>query len=364
MSDNLCRHRAIKKQLLQLCPDAKGRQMQYLIVLSGLISGIVGSRHTALPNVAAKIVDNTKRESRIKRLSRLLQNDNFDHQAVFLPFAKALLASLAHTDLVLVIDGSQVGAGGMALVISVVYQGRALPIGWLVINAKKGHLAQALHIRLSKQVHPLVPAGSRVVFLGDGEFDGCRLLRRLEHYGWQYVCRTAKNSQVWLDEQSHYGIGKLSAVRPGEIVSLPEVAFSKHEYGPVMLIALWEKCYAEPLYLVTNLELARQAVWYYKKRFRIETFFSDQKSRGFRLDKSHLSDPKRLCRLMLAACLAYLWIVYLGTVALVEGWHKVIHRTERVDLSLFNLGLNLLEHFLNQLMPLPVAFIPLLLEDL
>lgn len=66
---------------------------------------------------------------------------------------------------------------------------------------------------------------------------------------------------------------------------------------------------------------------------------------------------------MLGACLAYLWIVYLGTVALVEGWHKIIHRTERLDLSLFNLGLNLLEHFLNQQMPLPVAFIPLLLDD-
>ncbi len=65
---------------------------------------------------------------------------------------------------------------------------------------------------------------------------------------------------------------------------------------------------------------------------------------------------------MLAACLAYLWLVYLGTVALLEGWQAVIHRTERVDLSLFNLGLNLLEHFLNQAMPIPVAFIPLLLE--
>ena len=66
---------------------------------------------------------------------------------------------------------------------------------------------------------------------------------------------------------------------------------------------------------------------------------------------------------MLATCLAYLWMVYLGTVALVEEWHKIIHRTDRIDLSLFNLGLNLLEHFLNQQLPLPVAFIPLLLED-
>lgn len=285
MSDNHRRQSAIKAQLLQLCPGAQGRQMQYLTVLSALISGIVGSRHTALPNVAAKIVDDTKRESRIKRLTRLLQNDKFDHQATFLPFAKTLLRNLAHTELVLVIDGSQLGSGGMALVISVLYRGRALPVGWLVVKAKKGHLAETLHIRLLKQVHSLVPATSRVVFLGDGEFDGCRLLRRLDYYGWHYVCRTAKNSQLWLDEQSHYAISKLN-VQPGQLVSLKVEAFSKHEYGPLTAIALWQKPYKEPLYLLTNLDLAQEAVFYYKKRFHIETFFSDQKSRGFRLDKS------------------------------------------------------------------------------
>ncbi|MGB8719516.1 MAG: hypothetical protein WCD46_09420, partial [Desulfobacterales bacterium] len=43
-------------------------------------------------------------------------------------------------------------------------------------------------------------------------------------------------------------------------------------------------------------------------RVPIETFFSDQKSRGFNIDKSHLSCPQRLTRLMYASCLAYLWI--------------------------------------------------------
>jgi len=51
----------------------------------------------------------------------------------------------------------------------------------------------------------LVSAAAEVVFLGDGEFDGCRLLNRLQHYGWHYVCRTAKNSRVWLEEQ-HYSL--------------------------------------------------------------------------------------------------------------------------------------------------------------
>jgi hypothetical protein len=105
------------------------------------------------------------------------------------------------------------------------------------------------------------------------------------------------------------------------------------------------------------MDLAKEACHWYSRRYCIETFFSDQKSRGFKLDKSHISDPMRLSRLMIAACLAYIWIVYLGVVAKKDGWVNIIHRTDRCDLSLFRLGLDLLEHFLNQSLPIPVGFV-------
>src|SRR6266446_7990316 len=91
-------------------------------------------------------------------------------------------------------------------------------------------------------------------------------------------------------------------------------------------------------------------------RFRIETFFSDQKSRGFNIHKSHLTDPQRLSRLLIASCLAYIWLVYLGSLCKKERWQSIIHRRKRCDLSLFQLGLRLLEHFLNEELPIPVQF--------
>ena len=129
-------------------------------------------------------------------------------------------------------------------------------------------------------------------------------------------------------------------------------------------IAWWEAGYEEPIYLVSNMELAAEACLWYDKRFRIETSFSDQKSRGFHLHRSHISDLKRLSRLLIAACLAYIWIVYLGPVVKRDNWVGVIHRTDRCDLSLFQLGLNLLEHILNEHLSIPVAFqMPRLVES-
>ena len=91
-------------------------------------------------------------------------------------------------------------------------------------------------------------------------------------------------------------------------------------------------------YWVTNFETGEEAQFWYAKRFKIETMFSDFKSRGFNLSKSHVSQPERVARLLIAVCIAYIWVVYLGTLARKEDLHKIIHRTDRCDLSLFQLG--------------------------
>ena len=144
--------------------------------------------------------------------------------------------------------------------------------------------------------------------------------------------------------------------QPGALIELKEVQITRDAYGPVMVLSCWAKGYHEPLYLVSNMEAAEEACRYYQKRFCIETFFSDQKSRGFYIQKSHIADPQRLSRLLIAACLAYIWVVYLGSLCEKEGWTAHIHRKQRCDLSLFQLGLRILEHFLNEELPIPVQF--------
>ena len=357
MSDSLRRYRAIRDGLLQLYPTSlTGRQARHLITLAALVSGIVGSRQTQLPAIASKLPERTQRESRVKRFRRWLSNATVTPELSVLPFAQALLQSLAHVPVVLVIDGSTVGQGCSALVVSVVYQGRALPLAWLVVSGPKGHFAEATHIQLVHQVQALIPPEATVIFLGDGEFDGPGLQACLSSYGWSYVCRTAQNIQLhsdgaWLTLADIY-------VEQGQLVELPEVQMTGHAYGPVLVLAWWARGHAAPLYLVTNLEVGAEACWWYRQRFRIETFFSDQKSRGFQLHKSQLRDPARCMRLLLAACLASLWISSLGVVAQRDAWMRVIHRTDRCDLSLFQLGFALLDQLLNDGLPIPVAFHP------
>jgi hypothetical protein len=71
----------------------------------------------------------------------------------------------------LLLDGMPVGRGCIALLISVAYRKRALPLAWLVVEGSKGHLSDDVHLQLLHQLLPLVPRHAQVVLLGDGEFD-------------------------------------------------------------------------------------------------------------------------------------------------------------------------------------------------
>ena len=357
MSDNLRRYRAIHRSLTQCYPrESTGRVARHLTTLAALISGIVASKSTQLPKVASTIPDGNLPESRVKRFARWIQNDLVTEAVYFLPYAEVLLAHLALPTLVLVMDGSVVGRGCVALMLHVIYQGRALPLCWQVRKGNKGHFPQSLHVALVKQVQELIPEGAPVVLLGDGEFDGTTLQQTLAEAGWSSVCRTGVNmTATWQGETFRLDtIG--TCIKPGTLVDLSDVLFTADAYGPIRLLCCWAKGYKDPLYVVTNMTSGEEACRLYGKRFRIETFFSDQKSRGFHLHRSHLSDPERLSRLLMAACLAYIWIVYLGSIGVKQGWVGIIHRRHRCDLSLFQLGLRLLDHFLNEDLPIPVAF--------
>src|SRR5207248_265257 len=274
MSDNLRQYRAIRAALTQGYPgEPTGRRARHLATLAAFISGIVASKSTQLPQVASNVPDGTKPESRVKRFARWVDNDTITAEVYFVPYAQVLLAQLALQTLVLIIDGSVVGRGCVALMMHVVYKGRALPLAWLIRPGKKGHFPEAWHIALVEQVQELLPAGAQVVLLGDGEFDGTDLQHTLEEAGWSYVCRTGCHlTASW--EGETFRLDALRACsKPGTLIELKEVRFTEDAYGPIMLACCWAKGYQEPLYLISNMASAEEACRLYSKRFRIETFF-------------------------------------------------------------------------------------------
>lgn len=110
MSDNINRYRQVRNALERLYPTKpKGNLVRNLNTLAAMISGIVGSKSTQLPQIAGKIPLGVKATSIEKRIKRWLINENTEKSVFYLPYAQALPDSLGLQEIVLAIDGSVVG---------------------------------------------------------------------------------------------------------------------------------------------------------------------------------------------------------------------------------------------------------------
>ena len=359
MSDSLRRYRAIRQALNTIYPEPpEGNKARHLNTLAAMICGIVGSESVQLPKIAKAVTDESKPQSRVMKYRRFVQNDEIEMDTYFLPYIEPLLSAVGidQIELVLAIDTSVVGRGCLCLMTSLIYKKRALPLCWSVTRQKKGHLSDEIHLEPLKLLNGYIPSGTKVTIVGDGEFDGVAILEALKDYGFHYVLRSAKDAYL-LIEGAWSLFQELCPSQKERYRSALKARFTQQAlFGPLRALCYWDRRFKDPLYLLSDFPSVDTLMQYYRKRAKIETFFSDQKSRGFHIHKSHMSDPDRLKRLLIAACLAYIWMIYLGDLADKQGWRGRIERTDRADLSLFQLGLRFLAYLLNHDLPLFVAF--------
>jgi hypothetical protein len=356
MHINFQTYRTIKRTLAHtLHTRRNSHQEQHLNTLALLICGIVGAQHVQFAPIADHApIRGQKNESLITRFRRFVKHDDITLEAVWLPFARAVLAGLAAAPLTILLDGTTAGRGCMVLMASVVYQGRAIPLLWTVVKGKKGHLPQHVHCALIRQLREVMPTQATVLVLGDGEFDGTELQAAIRATKWDYACRTASNITIYAADRV-FTVGDLPLQR-GAAVAIADVEMTGARYGPILLIGVWEEAHDEPIYLITSLTDAQCAIDSYRLRFRIECMFAEHKSRGFHIHKSHLKKPERLARLLIATSLAYLWVHAVAMFAVAQGWIERFHRKDRCDLSLFQIGVRAIRYALREGWRIPVSF--------
>jgi hypothetical protein len=166
MHINFQTYRSIKRTLAHMLHTRRNsHHEQHLNTLALLICGIVDAQHVQFDKIAAHApIRGRKNESLITRFRRFVKHEAITPEALWLPFAHAVL------------DGSGAGRNCVVLMASVVYRSRAMALLWMVVKGKKGHLAEELHCTLIRRLREVIPAQAHVMLLGDGEFDGSELL--------------------------------------------------------------------------------------------------------------------------------------------------------------------------------------------
>ena len=341
------RYRVYTKVLKTLKTMVKLHHPGHVVTLAMMVSGIVMSKKAQLSEMGCEIPSQAKDKSLEMRMRRWVKHPKLEAELIYLPFAVQILQVLAHKPLTLVMDASAVGRSCQVLMVGVVYKKRALPLVWLIYRGKKGHTNADRHIAVLEMLQPLIPAGASVVLLGDAEYDNTDMLLWLEaQTGWQYVLRTAPQIYV----HSELGVHPIADIplQKEQVLQYHQIGFTQAAPLAVNLVGWWGRGYEQPIYLLSNLEGKYLTCRYYHRRALIETLFSDQKSRGFHIHKSHLSDPERVSKLLVATCLAYIWMIMQGLWVVANGRVGWIDRTDRQDKSIFRLGLDWLRHCLKR----------------
>ncbi|MEM9424950.1 MAG: IS4 family transposase, partial [Spirochaetota bacterium] len=330
--------------------DGKANQKRVL-TLTKLLYAIIKSGHCSLSRMGQELLSPTDVESRVKQAKRWLDSKYSDYKSFFLPHIVPLLRGLAQRGpLLIAIDGSEVGKDCMALMVSVVWRKRALPVCWLVRKGKKGHMSVALHLEVLKQLANILPEGSEVVLLGDGEFDGYPLQAFCEKEHWKYALRTAKNSSIVMPNGECFAINELYPMPEHDHWLIEGIGFTQQGYGPVNCLVWHSSKYDEAIYLVSNLDWAKDIMDYYTRRFGVETLFGDIKSRGFNIHKTRIDNPERLNALLMVVCIAFLLVFALATFRnkLQKYLPKFLRKDRIHAYSFFQIGLRAFRFFIKQ----------------
>ena len=95
----------------------------------------------------------------------------------------------------------------------------------------------------------------------------------------------------------------------------------------------------EPMIVVSNIIL-EDALRIYKRRWEIETLFECLKTRGFRMEDTHITDPDKIERLVFVLAIAFCWAYRTGDIR-TQTDPIPIKTHGRPARSLFRKGLNL-----------------------
>jgi Transposase DDE domain len=310
-----------------------------------LLVGIYQSRSVCLSRIAGKIPGPAKLLSTTRRLSRLLDNSAIRVREWYAPIAHEWLATQYRYigEIRLIVDGTKIGFGHQLLIVCLAYRKRAIPIAWTWVKHVKGHSSAWKQLALLTYMRQLVPTGAAVFLVGDCEFGSVAVLRQLDRWHWFYVLRQKSDTGLWFHEHNGWQPFGSYIQKPGQSFWLGRGYLTASEIYPVNLLVHWEVGEKEPWCLATNLPDVGMALKAYQRRMWIEEMFGDLKRHGFDLECTLLRHFERLSRLTLAVALLYVWLISIGSRTVRDGFRNLVDRTDRRDLSIFQIGLRFIE---------------------
>ena len=231
--------------------------------------------------------------------------------------------------LLLLIDETELIAGWKAIVVSIAFRQRGIPVFWCIYSDQeirdgvyKSHneiiqdfsedvYEQGLRAAPRKAQHP-------VLVFDRGFARGKYVIKFLKERNIPFLMRVSRNVSITYQGSSQ----KLDDLENG---CYPEVLYHKQYQIPLKFAVIRDEAFKDPMYLISNTVSGHQIHHCYKRRMQIEHGFRDIKSCfGFRQLVLKKTTKSRIALLWLCVCLAY-GLLFLSYEKSTEHWAKAFN---------------------------------------
>ena len=215
--------------------------------------------------------------------------------------------------LALAIDPTLHGDRVVALVVSVLYRGSAIPVAWHILPAnQKGPWLSPI-LDLLHRLAPAIPQTTTVLVLTDRGLWSPRLWQGIGSLGWHPLMRVKGNTSFQ----------PLGGTRQPAAQLIPGPGYAWVGRGTAFrrpalrrsgtLLVVWAEDQAEPWLVLTDLPPENLGVTWYGLRVWIELGFRALKGVGWQWQHTQRTNPDRVARHWLVLAVAMLWVSAYGT---------------------------------------------------
>lgn len=225
------------------------------------------------------------------------------------------------------------------LMLSVNYKNVSIPLFWLVLEAK-GCSDNAERRDILEQFIDEFGAASIGFVTADREFASKEWLKFLVERKIDFRLRIKANARITDKRGKLLRASKMC--RTLKIGERMEMQRHRKLWNQAVFVAVCRKEGGDNVIIISS-EASGRILLEYGERWKIETLFGCLKTRGFRLEDTHLTHSQRVSTLLSLLTLAFCWGILAGELAAREITLK-IKKNGRLEKSVFRLGLETLRN--------------------
>ena len=234
-----------------------------------------------------------------------------DVQACFAPLLRWVLAWWQGPELTLAVDPTAKGGELVALVVSVVYRGLAIPVAWRIKTGGRPGPWMPDLCALLDLLGPAVPEDMTVRVLCDRGLQSPDLWKAIRRQGWHPYMRYDRHMTFQATTGPRWPAWRFVAGE-GQYTVTAGKAFRDRK-RPCTLIVLWAPGQKAPWVVLTDEAPDDVDLGAYGLRVWIEQGFRTLKRMGWQWHRSRRLDPDRVDRHWLVLAVATLWVLAYGT---------------------------------------------------